>query len=744
MANPGTILNGRFRLDRLVGQGGFAQVFLSTDLVLDRQVAVKVLRPDQIEDTDTAPFLERFGAEARLIARLEHPNVLGLYDYGQSDGLTYLVMPYVAGGSLHDLRRTVGRLTPAQAAGYLRQVAAALDYAHANNIVHRDIKPQNMLLRSGGDHLLVADFGIAKVLREDSTQSGTAVIGSAAYMAPEQFQGRVGRPTDIYALGCVAFELLTGTPPYPGPAERSMFGHIYGELPRLDATLPDASPALQAVIDRALAKLPEARYPSAGAFADAFAAAISGAGRAVATRDEQPTRRIEPPAISQPIPMAAPPAAPETRPLPPAPSPPTAALPAAASTETPPRSLVPWLAVGIVTLLVLLGISAAIFASRRSGNEANLDADPKATVTVGTSAALPSAVPAVATSGARPTATAPATTASTRPTAATGLTPRSSIRLTGHTDWVGFTAWSPDGEFLATASEDNTARVWRKDGSLVHVLTGQTEAVRSLAWSPDSMRLATGSNDGSVLIWEQGAELPVARYGGEGYGISGMAWSRDGSFLVIANDELRVLQTDSWQEVANLGPGNGATILAWSPDEMLAVGADEGSLRLFAADGALVADMVGHTAQVTGIAWSPKGDRLVSAGGNLLLWDAQSGQRLAAIDGHTNAVMSVAWSPDGQVFASGAKDRTVRLWNAEGRAVSTLPSHEDEVMQVAWLRDGTLVSGDNASTLRWWSATGTLLGQEKATGCGVYHLAASPVDNALVVAQLCDPVEIWR
>ena len=654
MANPGTILNGRFRLDRLVGQGGFAQVFLSTDLVLDRQVAVKVLRPDQIEDTDTAPFLERFGAEARLIARLEHPNVLGLYDYGQSDGLTYLVMPYVAGGSLHDLRRNVGRFTPAQAAGYLRQVAAALDYAHANNIVHRDIKPQNMLLRSGGDHLLVADFGIAKVLREDSTQSGTAVIGSAAYMAPEQFQGRVGRPTDIYALGCVAFELLTGMPPYPGPAERSMFGHIYGELPQLDAIIPGTSRALQAVIDRALAKLPEARYPSAGAFADAFAAALGApAGQAAVARDEQPTRRIEPPPISQPIPVAAPLAAPETRPLPPAPPTPTAALPAAASTETTPRSLVPWLAVGVVTLLVLLGVSAAILASRRSGNEANLNADPTATVTVGTSAALPSAAPPAATSGARPTATAPVVTATIRPTAATGLTPHSSIRLTGHSDRVGLTAWSPDGEFLATASEDNTARLWRKDGSLVHVLTGQTQPVRSLAFSPNSKRLATGSNDGSVLIWEEGSELPVARYGSDGYGISGMAWSRDGTFLVIANDELRVIQTDNWQEVANLGPGNETTVLAWSPNEMLAVGADDGSLRLFAADGALVADMVGHTARVTGIAWSPRGDRFASAGGNLLMWDAQDGQRLANMDGHTNAATTVAWSPDGQVIASG-------------------------------------------------------------------------------------------
>jgi WD40 repeat protein len=306
------------------------------------------------------------------------------------------------------------------------------------------------------------------------------------------------------------------------------------------------------------------------------------------------------------------------------------------------------------------------------------------------------------------------------------------------------TAWSPDGEYLATASEDNTARLWRKDGSPVRDLTGHSEPVRSLAVSPDGKRLATGGNDGVVLVWEQASDQPVGRYGGGGYGVSGMAWSRDGTFLVVANDELRVIQTDNWQEVANLGPGNGATVLTWSPDEMLAVGADDGSLRLFAADGALVADMVGHTDRITGIAWSPNGDRFASAGGNLLLWDAQEGRRLATLEGHTDAVVTVAWSPDGQVIASGANDRTVRLWHMDGGALSTLSGHEDEVNQVAWLRDGTLVSGDNGSILRWWSATGTLLSQEKGAGCGVYHLAPSPADSSIAVAQLCDPVEIWR
>ena len=715
MADPGTILNGRFRLDRLVGQGGFAQVFLSTDLVLGRQVAVKVLRPEQLADLDTGPFLERFDAEARLIARLEHPNVLGLHDYGRSDDLTYLVMPYVAGGSLHDARRRVGRFSPAQVAGYLRQIAAALDYAHANNIVHRDIKPQNLLLRAGSDHLLVADFGIAKVLAEGGTQSGTAVIGSAAYMAPEQFQGRVGRATDIYALGCVAFELLTGTPPYPGPAERSMFGHIYGALPRLDASLPAASPALQAVLDRALAKLPEDRFPSAGALSAAFAAALAApdaATRPIAPpTDEQATRRLDRPSTTSPLSPAAAPSTPPST-LAPAFVAPTAALPAAPPASPPPRSLVPWLAAGLVTLLVLTGIGVWIAVNRP---------DPPPIATAPYCAAAPAAASGAARAGVA----------------------RAVIPLPGHTERVERAAWSPDGAFLATASEDKSVRWWRKDGTLLRTLTAHTAAVRGLAWSPDRKRLATGDNAGSVLVWEEAASPPNEVYRGNGFGVSALAWSPDGHYLIVANDQIRRLNVDTWRERASLGASNEAKVFAWSPRGALAVGGKAGSLRLFGTDGTLIADVVGHTGDVTSIACSPGGDRLVSAGGNLLLWDARTGQRLASFAGHTGNANSVAWSPDGQTLASGADDRTVRLWRPDGSALATLPEHAKEVTQVAWLRDGTLVSGDKDSILRWWSASGTLLGQEKAAGCGVWHLAPSPTDLRVAVTLYCGTAELW-
>ncbi len=277
MAVDASVLQGRYRLDRLVGRGGFAQVYLATDLLLKRRVAVKMLLPGRVALDQEYDFLARFDREAQAVAALDHPNILGVHDYGQADGAAYLVMPYIAGGSLDDRLRRERRLSLQQTDTYLRQAAAALDFAHRRNLIHRDIKPQNMLLHPEGDRLLLADFGIAKVLSETSAQSLTGVMGTPAYMAPEQTRGQVGRATDIYALGCVLFQMLTGEPPYAGPTEQVLFGHVWGPIPSLVERSQGQLPAaLQAVLDRALAKGPDDRFPTAGALADAFAATIAG------------------------------------------------------------------------------------------------------------------------------------------------------------------------------------------------------------------------------------------------------------------------------------------------------------------------------------------------------------------------------------------------------------------------------------------------------------------------------------
>ncbi|HEX2912059.1 MAG TPA: protein kinase [Chloroflexia bacterium] len=274
-----TVLNTRYRLEKKIGQGGFAQVFLATDQLLKRRVAVKVLNAELTEDEN---FLGRFEREAQSIAALEHPNILGVYDYGQAENTAYLVMPFVEGGTLHDKLRKEKKFSPEKAAQYLSQAAAALDYAHRRHIVHRDIKPQNMLLRTEDDRLLLGDFGIAKVLSAASAQSRTGVMGTLSYMAPEQLEGNVGVATDVYALGCVLFQMLTGELPYLGATQEVMMGHLLKPVPsiieRSGGQLP---PAVQNVINRALAKKPEERYQSAGELANAFQAAVMGSTNTV-------------------------------------------------------------------------------------------------------------------------------------------------------------------------------------------------------------------------------------------------------------------------------------------------------------------------------------------------------------------------------------------------------------------------------------------------------------------------------
>jgi serine/threonine protein kinase len=207
----GRILNGRYQLTSLLGVGGMASVYLADDRVLQRQVAVKVLSPVYAQDPS---FVERFRREARTAARLSHPNIVAVFDSGSDAEQHYLVMEYVPGQSLAELLARQGRLAPQRAAELAVEVCAALAAAHAQGLVHRDIKPGNVLVGPNG-RVKVTDFGIAKAAVAATVTGSGMVLGTAAYLSPEQAQGGpVDARSDLYGLGCVLYELLTGTPPF--------------------------------------------------------------------------------------------------------------------------------------------------------------------------------------------------------------------------------------------------------------------------------------------------------------------------------------------------------------------------------------------------------------------------------------------------------------------------------------------------------------------------------------------------
>jgi len=266
LADPlvGKLLEGRYRIDRRIARGGMATVYQALDERLDRVVAVKVMHPGLAED---AQFLARFTAEARAAARLSSGNVVSVFDQGSHDGLAFLVMELVQGRTLRDLLHERGRLSPAQALSVLEPVLLALSAAHRAGLVHRDVKPENVLLGDDGS-VKVADFGLARAV-EAATQTSAAglLIGTAAYVAPEQVaRGSADERTDVYAAGILLFEMLTGTVPYVGENAVSVaYQHVHEDVPP-PSTRADVPPPLDALTVRATRRDPGARPSDAGAF----------------------------------------------------------------------------------------------------------------------------------------------------------------------------------------------------------------------------------------------------------------------------------------------------------------------------------------------------------------------------------------------------------------------------------------------------------------------------------------------
>ena len=274
--DPGSTFAG-YRIEGVIGRGGMGVVYRATDVALDRTVALKLVAPELAGD---AGFRDRFLRESRLAAAIEHPHILPVHAAGEADGALYLVMRFVDGEDLRSRLAREGRLAPPAAVALAGQIAGALDAAHANGLVHRDVKPGNVLIGSGGEGYL-CDFGLTKPMAADRsvTESGQ-FLGTLDYVAPEQIEGgEIDGRADQYALGCVLYECLAGRPPFDGSSGMAvMWAHMHEAAPSLHEHRLELPAALDGVIRRALAKSPDSRYGSCAEFVDSAQSVVGSAG----------------------------------------------------------------------------------------------------------------------------------------------------------------------------------------------------------------------------------------------------------------------------------------------------------------------------------------------------------------------------------------------------------------------------------------------------------------------------------
>ncbi|HEY7126469.1 MAG TPA: serine/threonine-protein kinase [Ktedonobacterales bacterium] len=723
---------GNYRLLRVIGEGGFATVYLGEHRYLGRQAAIKVV-DTQLEDEDVESFL----AESQLVARLTHPNILRVMEYGVEGGVPFLIMEYAPNGTLRTRHPAGGPVPVATVIPYVQQVAEALHYAHEQKIIHRDIKPENLLLGKQGQ-VLLADFGIAVVAQSSRSSSGDEVAGTIAYMAPEQLQGRPRPASDQYSLAVVVYELLTGERPFSGSYAEVAAQHVMSAPLSLRAKVPTLPPIVEDVVLIALAKDPKDRFASIRAFAKGLENALAQGER-----------------VTRPLPAASGPARPTT-PLPSPSGPLAPGLPEEEPTITPTPTSTP-VSQTITPALSATPTPTPTPSSPESGPLRQSEAPPKTeffpvspatsgevpkpeaqprrvlrrSVLVGlTGLAIAGGVvswqvlagrlnlgPLVG-AGSAPTPAATAT-ATPVPTATATLIPLGTTlyTYTGHVANVNALCWAAKTLRIASASSDYTVRLWDAlTGGNELTYMGHSNSVNTVAWSSDDLYIASGDSSGYLQIWSAVFGSGVAYLNDGPASIHTADWSGDATRLIYGGDYsvVHIVQAPAFTPIASLVGSDPIHAAAWSKDgTRIASGttsriANKSIVQVWnAITQQHLFDTAGRTGGISALAWSPDGSKIAAASfAGVDIWDAVTGKNITTYHGHAgNYVLALGWSPDGKTIASGGADGTVQLWDATTFAHNfTYKGAFQYVNALAWSPDGKLIASAGDDKVEVWVA----------------------------------------
>ncbi|MBN2493332.1 MAG: protein kinase [Deltaproteobacteria bacterium] len=812
---------GQYYKGKQIGQGGQARVLLAFDRQVGREIAMKELLAKRSAGSQSGSHPtsmqrpERFLREAKITGQLEHPNIVPVYELGRHpDGTLYYTMRWVRGQSLAEALQACESLPERLSLlGHFLDLCNAIAYAHSRGVIHRDLKPANVMVGEFGE-TVVLDWGVAKVsgvkdvrskdiargieLYLEDSGSHTAVglaLGTPAYMSPEQAQGQyelIDERSDIWGLGAVLFEILTGHPPFTGRTGKEILKRVVrGRRKTVRELCPEAAPELAAIVEKAMRVDRRSRYASARDLAGDVRAYMTG--ERVAAYDYGSWELLRRFARKNKAVLSA--------------------------------SLL--LLATIIASLVFISIlyrgevdarraeslaraeeheqrlhshfhlaqahakraghlieerdylAGRIYAAAslvyNPGNRKSSVFDPDwSSSHAGHEMLLVDAISHLYRARSRRVSELVEDLAQSECVTQLAFSPdgrhlatcnaagqlivyevagrRIAVQVQAHGDRIWSLAWFPDAAHIATGSRDGRVKVWRLDVSEPVFQTQSTRApIHSVACSPDGERVVAGDHAGRIVVWEIGKQRPVRTIAAHGDQVWGLAFSPDG----------RRLASGSWDKTACIwdaargkkercltGHRDAVYRVVFSPDgSKLASASYDKLARIWDSEsGKLLVSLTGHRDFVSQSVFSADGRSLASCGADrtVRIWDAGSGDLLDTLEAHDDTVDSVAFSPDGGLLASAGRDHRVRLWRLESEGGPTRLLHSDWVYGVGFSPDGARVAtGCWDRLVRLWTADGRLIRRMQGHTNGIYPVAFSADGVHLASSSLDGTVRVW-